>query len=150
MDTICLKNFDFKEDYCFSTEYCYSEDGYCISSNAIKSPAKAGFLRDILKHISKIDDYSNIQWGEFGTLLLKSVLKTYDSRAFIKPPTYFCPLIWSDVNQLISSNSNFPINKKSYAIHLWNTRWQVEGYNKNKVYPSNSLYEKLKQRYNVY
>lgn len=149
MDSICLKKFDFKDDYCFSTEYCSSEGGHCINNSPIKSPAKAGFLQEILTYISKIEDRSNIQWGEFGPILLKLILKTYDSSAFIKPPVYFCPLIWSDVDLLISANNDFHIPEESYAIHLWNTRWKIEGYDKNGIFPNDCLYEKLKRRYNI-
>jgi nucleoside-diphosphate-sugar epimerase len=39
MDTVCLRNFDFKDDYCFATEYPHT-----INIGYIKSLAKAEFL----------------------------------------------------------------------------------------------------------
>lgn len=92
MDSVCLKFFDIKEEYCFSTEG--NNEQYIIATGFIKSPPKAEFLEEILALIDKRRNQP-VAWGEFGPPLLTQILQTYDSKSYIRPPETFCPIYWS-------------------------------------------------------
>ena len=73
MDIICLKTFDIKEKYSFSTEYY----GNLVHPNigCIKCPKNSKFLSD---YIGVIEDYLKLEkeviWGQFGPSLIKNLL----------------------------------------------------------------------------
>lgn len=147
MDVICLKEFDFSKDYCFTTEVVF-DDGtpMTIANNAvIKSPKNAEFLSVMLDHMEK-RDLTNAKWGEFGARFLERVLKQYDSKEFIQPAQVFCPVNWHQIELLFKRDVEL-IFENSYAIHLWNNIWSQSGINKNETFQPDSIIEKLKAKY---
>ena len=149
MDAVCLKYFDFEQEYCFSTEKPHYPHRHALLNNAlIKSPPKAEYLADILNYIHSID-HTDIIWGEFGPRLLRAVLKHYESDKYIIPPETFCPVHWDEINQLVNTGLDLSDFKNSYAIHLWNETWRVAHLDKDAKFHPDSLYEKLKNRYGV-
>lgn len=125
MDSVCLQYFDISKDYCFCTERSKGFE-QIIGSAFVKAPAKAPFLKELLKYMDGVlTTQKTVMWGEFGPHLLNIILKSYDSKQFIKRPEVFCPINWFETYQLVSLTNYIPA-KETYAIHLWNERWRLE------------------------
>ena len=142
MDSICLKYFDIKEDYCFSCE-----NGSIVNNGFIKTPSNSEFLQDCLEQIHVIG-FKNVMRGSFGPTLISNILKNYDSDSFLKHSEYFCPVNWDEVYRLISIPTYVP-KKESYAVHMWNEMWNVYYLNKDVSYHPKSFYELLKAKYGL-
>lgn len=145
LDMVCLKPIDFKEEFCFSSEH--SGEGQVVNIGFFKSPAQADFLQDLLEHI-ELSDFEKVVWGCFGPKLFKSILEQYDSEKFIKPPEVFCPISWNETYKLISFQ-DVQFSDKVYCIHMWNEIWRLGFLDKNAEYHPESIYEKLKKKYQV-
>lgn len=145
LDVVCLKPFDVVEEYCFATENDSAKYGTGITCAVIKAPKKAEFLQIILSHIESFENYKNIQWGEFGPVLLHTVLKTFYCEEFVQSVTMFCPIDWRDMQTLVTENRELP--NDSFAIHMWNNLWNIYSLDKNASYPPHCIYEKLKTLY---
>ncbi len=147
MDVICLKEFDFKDDYCFTTEVCFDFGiPRIIANNAIiKSPPKAEFLHDMIEYMEKVD-LPKASWGSFGSRFLEKVLKNYESDKYIQPPHVFCLINWHQVDLFFKDNLEFPFDH-CHAVHLWNNIWSKKGIDKNGKYGATSIIEKLKLKY---
>lgn len=147
MDVICLKNFDFDEDYCFTTEMITdSGSPQIIANNAvIKSPKKAPFLHEMLE-IMDATDLVKSPWGVFGSRFLEKILKNYESEDYIQPMYVFCPINWHQTDLLFTDNLEMTFDH-CHAIHLWNNIWSKKGISKETSFSSTSLIEKLKYRY---
>jgi mannosyltransferase OCH1-like enzyme len=147
MDSVCLKPFDFKEDFVFSSEMTNDyERHYTINNTFIKSKPGAKFLKDCLDFLS-IRGHEYIHWGELGITLLSRMIFRNRLEQFIKYPEYFCPVSYHNFNHLIG-NSSYVLPEISYALHWWNEMWRRKGIDKNAKFPEKSLYETLKSKYN--
>lgn len=147
MDVVCLKNFDFMEDYCFTTEVIFDAGTpEIIANNAIiKAPPGAAFLQDMLEYMAG-KDLPNAQWGVYGSRFLQEILSVYESKEYVQPPAVFCPINWHEVELFFKDEIEMSF-ENSYAIHLWNNIWSKRGINKNATYSPTSLIEKLKSKY---
>lgn len=148
MDVVCLKKFDFLQDYCFTTEVTFdaSSNPVIIANNAImKSPPKAPYLSDMLAYMEEVH-LPSADWGRFGSIFLDRCLKLYDSSEYIHPPHVFCKINWHEIDKFFEDNPTITF-ENSYAIHLWNNMWARKGYMKNLSYGENSIIEKLKRKY---
>jgi len=147
MDVVCLKKFDFRDDYCFTTEVIFDYGPpMTITNNAIiKAPKKADFLSNMLALMEQ-KDLITASWGKFGSRFLERVLKHYDSKAYIQPTHVFCPINWHQISLFFKENVDMTFDD-SYAIHLWNNIWSKHSINKNATFHPNSIIEKLKAQY---
>ncbi|PSL48295.1 alpha 1,4-glycosyltransferase [Chitinophaga niastensis] len=146
MDSVCLRHFDMKEEYCFSTEHGHENDKI-VNIGFIKSPAKAAILADCLTHIDNLD-HNCIKWGELGPSLFNKIIKSYDTESYIMAPETFCPINWTDVYKLISKQ-NYSLTEKNFALHLWNEIWRIGYLDKDAIYHPESIYEQLKKKYAI-
>lgn len=146
MDSVCMNFFDIPEKYCFSSERD-QEQNVIINCGFIKAIPKADFLVEILEYISSCD-HSNVKWGQFGPRLFNTVIQTYDSKNYVKPPEAFCPINWYDMPQLVQEKE-FLFDNQTFAIHLWNDIWRRKNLNKNATYHPDCLYEQLKMKYQI-
>lgn len=145
MDTICLKPFNFDEDYVFSSESRDPHHRFLVNNTYIKSLPQSKFLKDCLDFIEE-RGYSDIHWGELGINLLSRMIFRNRLAEYIKPPKYFCPISLYKLN-LITNDSDYSFGASAYAIHLWNELWRRSQLDKNATYSVNSIYEKLKLKY---
>jgi len=146
MDAICVKFFDIKEEYCFSSERDFSQD-VVVNCGFIKTPPKADFLTEVLDYINSAD-HANVKWGQFGPKLFNAIIQTYDSEKYIKPPETFCPINWYEISALLHDHKMI-FGEQTFAIHLWNEIWRKENFDKNANYHPDSIYEQLKKRYRI-
>lgn len=150
MDTVCLKHFDFKNDYCFATEKINIGKGNIVANSYIKSPSNSKFLKDCIRYIEQ-KPFDKVPWLSFGPFFLTKVLKLCgnDFLDYIVPPEIFCPIYWYEIDKLLFDYETLLPNE-SNAVHLWNERWRIEKRSKYGIYNKFCLYEKLKQIYKVH
>jgi len=147
MDTVCLKPFNFDDEFVFSSE---TSDPYnrCLTNTTyIKSLPGAKFLKDCIDYINN-RGHDNIHWGELGVNLISRMIFRNNLGKYIKDPNFFCPISVYQLNILINE-SDYLLSNTSYAIHWWNEIWRVKKLDKAKTYHSKSFYEILKQKYCV-
>ena len=148
MDTICLKPFNFRHNYCFATEGTRIEN-MIIANSYIKAPKKADFLLACLQYIEDFRKENDIvPWGTFGPNLLTTTLLAYDSSRYIKAPLVFCPIHWPEMYKLITKQE-IVLPNATFAIHLWNECWRRGNLHKDAIYHPNSIYETFKIKYGL-
>ncbi|MGE9314222.1 glycosyltransferase [Niabella sp. CJ426] len=147
MDVVCLKYFNFNQDYCFTTEMI-TDTGVpqIITNNAvIKAPQKAEFLHEMIVTMEKTD-LKNARWGTFGSRFLEQILKNYESENYIQPMYVFCPINWHQIELFFVDNLDMTF-EHCHAIHLWNNIWSKRGISKHDRFGDTALIEKLKRMY---
>ena len=143
-DTVCLKPFDFPEDYVFSSEM--TNAGEVINSGLIKAPAGS----DVMAYAWGVCQSKNpeeLVWGETGPRLTKAAVEKYSLEKFKKSHQVFCPFGFWEWRKVLEPEGEFTFAETTYAIHLWNEMWRDAGLDKNAPYDRGCLYERCKQRY---
>lgn len=151
LDTVCLKPFNFKHKYIFSSILDYdSLNGTCnsnkISTHIIKTPNSADFLYDFLNYI-RLRGLNNLRIGEISVNFFNTVLFNYEFKNNIKQTNVFSPYHYHEVYEIVKPLGNIKFNDKTYAISLWKEMWLKMGLDTNKPYHSESIYEQLKSKY---
>jgi Mannosyltransferase OCH1 and related enzymes len=145
MDTVCLKPFNFEDDFVFSSETSEPHNRMLVNTTYIKSLPNSKFLSDCLDFI-KIRGYNDIHWGELGVNLISRMIFRNNLERFIKLPVAFCPVSIYKLSYLIS-NTNYQISSSTYAIHWWHEMWKVYEIDKYGTLANESIFEKLKIKY---
>jgi hypothetical protein len=145
MDTVCLKPFDFEEDFIFSSESSDPYNRFLVNNTFIKSPAGAKYLKDCLDFLS-LRGHNHIHWGELGVNTLSRMVFRNRLGQYIRQPDHFCPISGYQLKHLID-DSKITLPDTSYALHWWNELWRRTGIDKNGKFPEKSLYEILKRKY---
>lgn len=145
MDTVCLKPFDFRDEFIFSSETSDPYKRFIVNTTYIKSSPKAKFLKDCLNFI-QTRGHNHLHWGELGVNLISRMVFRNNLGAFVRSPETFCPVSVYQLDTLIT-DSSYEIPKESYALHWWNEIWKRHNIDKEKCFPPNSTYEELKRRY---
>jgi mannosyltransferase OCH1-like enzyme len=143
-DVICLKRFDFTDDYVFSSEL--DQEREVISSGIIKAPAGSELMAYAWR-VCEQKDPQQLMWGETGPRLMTEAVKRCSLEHYAKPPRFFSPLRYSDWHRVLEPDPRGLVDEESYAIHLWNEMWRAGGQDKNAAYNRGCLYEQLKSRY---
>ncbi|HVQ37325.1 MAG TPA: glycosyltransferase [Pyrinomonadaceae bacterium] len=143
-DTVCLKPFDFPEDYVFSTEIY--KDVEVVNCGAVKSPAGSEAMKWAWS-VCQTKDAQQLVWGETGPKLICEAVLKFSLAEYQKPYYVFCPLGFFEWEKIIEPGTAAGLRDDAYAIHLWNDKWRAAGKDKNAQYAEDCLYEKLKRRY---
>jgi mannosyltransferase OCH1-like enzyme len=141
-DVICLRPFDFVEEYVFSSEL--DQEREVISSGIIKAPAGSEVIA-YAWNVCEQKDPQQLMWGETGPRLMTEAVKRCSLENYAKPPHVFSPLRFSEWRRVLERDGL--VDQDSYAIHLWNEMWRANGQDKNVTYDRNCLYEQLKTKY---
>ena len=88
-DTICLKKFDFPEEYVFMST---NDNGIRTNVGLIKAPAGSNILK-YLFDVCMSKDPKKLRWGETGPNLFNEAVKKYDLEKYVKHMIYFTHLI---------------------------------------------------------
>jgi hypothetical protein len=151
LDVICLRPFMLNQEHVFPQEL--EEDqtlgfGSCV----IKAPAGSEAMRTCLD-VCLARGNRDVRWGEFGPALLGRVINELDLTRYFVPPSVFCPVpSWGwDLVLRDSPDAEAEVEQwmrgDTLGVHLWNEMWRLTGTDKNKPWPQNCLYERLKRRY---
>ena len=143
MDTICLKEFDFPEDYVFGSEIAKGIE--VVNSGILKAPIGSEAMA-YAWNVCQGKDPQKLAWGETGPRLVAEVVEAFGLERFKKAHHVFCPLGYSEWRKVLEPNAPL-LDDGSYAIHLWNEMWREAGQDKNADYDPLCLYEQLKRRY---
>jgi hypothetical protein len=143
-DLICLRPFDFPEQYIFSSEMDRGQE--VITSGVIKTP-QGSALMAYAWEVCQSKNPAELKWGETGPRLMGEAVKKFSLEQYKEPHEIFCPLGYQEWKKVLDPGWELPANENVYAIHLWNEKWRAAGQDKNAQYPGDCLYEKLKRRY---
>ena len=139
-DLVCLKPFDFAADYVFSSEF--SNGQHYINCGAIKAPAGSDLLNSVWE-TARAKDPEKLVWGEIGPKLLGQAVREFSLEEYVREPLAFCPIGYADWATILDPSARQEFGDATYAVHLWNEIWRRNGQDKNRIYPSDCLYEKL-------
>ena len=143
-DTICLKPFDFSEEYVFSSEI--SNGLEVINNGILKAPAGSEAMAYAWA-VCQSKQPEKLVWGETGPRLMAEAVKKFSLEEYQQPHLVFCPVGYADWRQVIEPEAPLTLNASTRAIHLWNEMWRDSGQDKNAAYDPGCLYERLKKRY---
>ena len=143
-DLVCLKPFDFVEDYVFSSEQACGQQ--LINCGAIKAPAGSDVLA-FAWDTARGKDPTKLVWGEIGPKLLGQAVREFSLERYVQPCDVFCPIGYADWADILDPAATKDFGGTTYAVHLWNEFWRRNGQNKNKRYDPKCLYEKLNRAF---
>lgn len=144
-DIVCIKEFNFKEEYVFASERTDSQ-GIQITSGIIKAPQGSAFSRKCYTFCSE-QDKSTLPWGTVGPKLVSNTVKELKIENFVKPWKVFNPIGFEQVGMIFDETFGDINLEQSYSIHLWNEMWRRYNLDKNRTYEDSCLFEKLKKKY---
>lgn len=140
-DVICLKPFDFVEEYVFATETDGERE--VISSGIIKAPQGSEVIA-YAWDVCEQKDPQQLKWGETGPRLMSEAVERFSLGRYKRPYRYFNPLDYKEWRRVLQPGV---VYEDSYTIHLWNEMWRAANQDKNATYDPNCLYEQLKTKY---
>lgn len=144
-DTVCLRPFDFSEEYVFSSEM--QGEVEAVNAGLIKAPSQSAAMAYAWR-VCQSKDPEKIVWGETGPKLVGEIVQRFQLQTFQKRYYTFCPIDFDDWRKLLIPYV-VGIPEYAYAIHLWNGMWVLEGQDKDADYPAGCIYEQLKATYLV-
>lgn len=143
LDSICLKPFDFKLSYVFSSEAKMGKKpGQETNAGTIKAPAGCELLRYCWSACLEKNP-SSIEWASVGPALLKKAVEKFSLSQYVQKPEIFCSVHWQDLKRLVDPLSAIEISEDAHAIHLWNEMWRDHGLSKFNC-PVGSTYDNLR------
>ena len=143
-DIVCLKPFDFPDEYVFSSEINH-RGCEVVNCGVIKTPPAS----DVMAYAWKVCQGKNparLVWGETGPKLMAKAVKRFGLDKHKKSHQAFCPIDYEEWHKVLQPGFEL-LDERTYAIHLWNEMWRLEGQDKNAQYSLTCLYEKLKRIY---
>jgi mannosyltransferase OCH1-like enzyme len=143
-DVVCLKPFDFFEDYVFSSELYKGVE--VVNCGVLKAPPRSEVMGWAWK-VCQTKNPQELVWGEIGPRLIAEAVRRVSLEKYKKPHHYFCPLGFFEWQRIFEPELSLTLGDDVYAIHLWNEKWRDAGQDKNAGYAENCLYEKLKKKY---
>jgi len=145
-DLVCLKPFDFPEEYVFSSERAAGRE--FINSGAIKAPAASDLLAYAWE-TCQTKNREELVWGEVGPRLMAEAINKFSLERYVKRYDVFCPIGYAEWTKILDPNVTWKFEEATYAVHLWNDFWRRNGKDKNQRYDPDCLYEQLSRRYSV-
>lgn len=161
LDVVALKPFQgFPDVVVASTDeaiYGRTANNFIMRFPAGHATLAAG-LRALDGH-----NLAELDISQTGPLLLHSILGPAGVAEHTQPREVFAPVPWNASEQLVRSAARYRwddfkhrirrphlacrFTHRTVAVHLWNETWRNAGRDKNALYPSTSLYERLQRRY---
>lgn len=163
LDTICIRPFDFCEDYVFVSENEHggmrnpkeppilptTEPTKLINGCIFKAPAGCDFLQNIIARINNMDTRS-AKWLDVGPNQFRYEVPNWGLEKFVKPPVTFDAINPNELYHFVSAGVDWNLSLDSYVIHLRSSAWKEgTGLSPDKEYPMDSLYEQLKRKHGV-
>lgn len=144
-DTVCLKAFDFPDEYVFSSQINH-RGVEVVVSGIIKAPAGSSIMAYAWK-VCESKDPSRLVWGEIGPKLMAKAVTKFSLKRYKKNSRVFCPVDYEEWHTVLQPDVGLTLDNGTFAIHLWNEMWRLAGQDKNAQYHERCLYEKLKRTY---
>lgn len=144
-DVICLRAFDFADDYVFSTEIDHR--GREVVASCVIKAAPGSEVMSYAWHVCQRKNPARLVWGETGPRLMAKAVKKLRLDKFKTSHQTFCPVDYEEWHKVLQPGFELVRKEGTYAIHLWNEMWRAAGQDKNAPYHPNCLYEKLKRTF---
>lgn len=164
MDMICIRPFDFKDEYVFASERTIKEGAYKMSVphvaniNILKAPKHSLFYKELFEKCMSLQNKKTNNDKIKYMRMLRKMIHEKKFKKYIKPPKYFCHLDWWYAKDAYMSVKHFRpkyghaaksinsmFSNNVYTIHLWrNLTTKKYKLNLNDTYPEDSLWEILK------
>ena len=143
-DLVCLRPFDFEDDYVFSSQLAPPNDGggEHVNVGAIKAPAGSSVLQYALQRCLEKDPGA-ISWGETGPALFADAVRQCGLTARVRSAVVFCPISWFEWTDIINPDRTIGFDERTHAVHLWNEMWRRGGFDKDDDYDPGCLYQRL-------
>jgi hypothetical protein len=143
-DVVCLRPFDFPDQYVFSTEM--NDGAEVVTNGIIKAPAGSPAMAYAWRTCEgKRTD--QLRWGETGPKLMGTTVKEFSLEKYVKPHGVFCPLGYTEWQRVLAPGAAWDFAPSTRAVHLWNEMWRRAGQDKNARFEADCLYERLKRKY---
>jgi hypothetical protein len=146
LDTVCLKPFDFPDDYVFVGGLGAPGSDDCVSSGIFKAP-KGSPVTQYGWDECQMMEIPKMTWGQAGPPLFTQAVHRFNLTDRIVSGKLFFPVFYTAAPEAFVSAIAPAIPGESYSIHLFNEMWRMAGKDKNRIYPETSLYEQLKRRF---
>jgi mannosyltransferase OCH1-like enzyme len=143
-DLVCLKRFDFPEDYVFSSEFSVGRQ--MVNIGAIKAPPQSAIMSHMWD-VCQTKDTAKLVWGEAGPALMQQAVKKFSMDRFVKSWKTFCPVSFREWMKLLDPDPPSMSDPDTVAVHLWHEMWRAAGQDRNAHYHPDSLYEQLRRKY---
>lgn len=142
-DVVCLKPFDFPDEYVFSSEVACGKE--FINCGVVKAPRGSPAM-EYAWNICRAKQPEKLVWGEVGPRLMAESIKGLGLDRFVMRPRIFCPVGYAEWDEVLNPDKVWNLDD-AYAIHLWNEMWRRNEQDKDQSYPPDCLYERLKLKY---
>jgi hypothetical protein len=138
LDSICLKKFEIPRPYFFTV---LKSDKLWFTNGIFKTQKNSLALSYCINSCEEIG--VDVDWMDTGPALFHMGYMTHNLRDFS---------ITEEVFDLYRGGSKLFKDRdidlgEAYSIHMYNSGLSQRGWDKNGVYPENSLFEKLKRKY---
>ena len=144
MDTVCLKPFDFSDEYVFSSEMYKGLE--VVNCGVVKAPPGSEAMRWAWE-VCQTKNSKQLVWGETGPKLIAEAVRKFSLEKYTRPAAVFCPLAFFEWQKVIEPGPSPAWADSAYAIHLLNDKWRAAEQDKNAKYSEDCFYEQLKRRY---
>ena len=147
-DMVCLKPFNFFENFVFSSEDIppFDSGNQHINAGVIKIPQNSPVAQHMFD-VCMSKDRKKLKWGEIGPSLVKQTVEKFNLQFFVQDYKVFCPIAGCNWSLLLNPNNDISIGEDVYGIHLWNEMWRRDNIEKSNTFDDNCLYEILKKKY---
>ena len=142
-DLVCLKPFDFEDEYVFSSEFSVGKQ--MVNIGAIKAPAGAEIL-SYMWDVCQTKDPAKLVWGETGPALMQTAVEKFGMQKYVASWQTFCPIGFREWTRLLDPDPP-SLPEECVAVHLWHEMWRAANQDKNAHYHPDSLYEKLRKTF---
>jgi len=146
-DVVCLKTFDFADEYVFASER--DQIGReKVTSGIMKAPRGAKVMEkawDVCR--SKAKAVHKLRWGETGPELMQRLVSKCRLSMYVKTADVFCPIDPMRFWEVVVPKTSSRITSQTYSVHLWNEMWRRLELDKDEVFAPRSLYESVKRTY---
>ena len=146
MDAVCLKSFDFENEYVFIGGLGKPGADDCITSGMFRAPKNSAIMDWGWAQCLKMNP-ATMGWGQAGPPLFTEAVHHFGLQASIVPGKLFFPVFYTGAPQVFLDATAPSIPEEAYSVHLFNEMWRLAGVDKDGTYAPTSLYEKLKSRF---
>ena len=139
MDMICMKPFNFKDEYVFSSERTIKEGAfkmtvpYVANIGVLKAPKGSQFYKELyekcMEYETKRKNKDKIKYMR----ILRKMIDEYNYEKYVKSPEYFCDLDWWYAKDAFlplkkykgkyghpqKTQKSLFTKKKIYTVHFW-------------------------------
>jgi mannosyltransferase OCH1-like enzyme len=141
-DVVLLKKLELNNEFIFISEM-NNEKQQVTTSVMYSKDSKQDIFRECIDEIGNVDKDS-IRHGDIGPTLFDYKVKEYDLKNYVKPPEEFCSINWDELYKFFDDSE---LSEETKGLHLWQSRWKVDGFVEYKEYDKNCIFEKLKEKY---